>query len=380
MGIFVTGGINLDIKAASSGSFQRGTSNPGTIWKTVGGVGRNIAHSLALLGMEVSLCSAVGDDSAGREILDFTASAGVDIRPVFRLRDSTTGTYLAIQDGQGVLIGAVSDMDAMTSLTPDILEKWSPELKKASCLVADTNLPIETLRRLADTSDQWNIPLLIEPVSIEKIGRIHYPDLTTAWITPNADELQALWSIPPRDWRSFESHLSSLIPDSTSPYRRPREAMTVDPSQLTRLLSHARPSEALGTSGILVTMGSLGVLLLSSEAVGKNPSPQQSRPDQHFQAVRDRGQNPSPLQARLFPALPAKVRDPNGAGDAFVAGFLDALYSDTLRLSVEQAIWYGQATAVLTLESEHTVNPNLSREAVLQRLALHNPYMPGGTQ
>ena len=60
----VIGGLNADIWGRPSGPIILRDSNPGSVTLTPGGVGRNIAHDLCLLGLDVSLVSAVGDESA----------------------------------------------------------------------------------------------------------------------------------------------------------------------------------------------------------------------------------------------------------------------------------------------------------------------------
>ena len=50
MRICVIGGANADIIATSFSAFVPNDSNPGAVRLTAGGVGRNIAHNLALLG------------------------------------------------------------------------------------------------------------------------------------------------------------------------------------------------------------------------------------------------------------------------------------------------------------------------------------------
>lgn len=398
MGIFIIGGTNLDIKASSAGQFRYGTSNPGTIWKSVGGVGRNIAHSLALLGSSVAFCSAVGEDDAGREILEETSVAGVDIRPVIRSRSRATGTYLAIQDGTGELIGAVSDMRIMSSVTPEVLDNRRAEIRDASCLAADTNLPGETLLRLSELAGEHGIPLLIEPVSVEKAARLRHPGLAMEWITPNADELQTLWSIPPEVWKTFSTYLvglsredfpgqkdsfatevafsreASLDPghnpfSETAPVSR-QYGIPLNEEAVSTLLSNVSWEDSPRVEGLLVTLGRRGVLLLRR---GERPPEEEQ------------------WQGLLFPAPPVEVRDPNGAGDAFVAGFLHALYGDTgyepeggtssepaprrtIR-EIGRAIAYGQACAALTLESEQTTAPDLSEEKVLKRLSANTDFV-----
>ena len=48
--IAVVGGVNIDIGGRSDAPLVAGDSNPGRIRSSLGGVGRNIAHNLALLG------------------------------------------------------------------------------------------------------------------------------------------------------------------------------------------------------------------------------------------------------------------------------------------------------------------------------------------
>ncbi len=51
--IVVAGGVNVDIGAQSFQKLRTKDSNPGHVHMSLGGVGRNIAHDLRLLGAEV---------------------------------------------------------------------------------------------------------------------------------------------------------------------------------------------------------------------------------------------------------------------------------------------------------------------------------------
>lgn len=67
--IITIGSANIDIAGYSYASLNYADSNPGKIKFTPGGVGRNIAHNLALLGKNSWLMSAVGDDFYGQSLL-----------------------------------------------------------------------------------------------------------------------------------------------------------------------------------------------------------------------------------------------------------------------------------------------------------------------
>ncbi len=70
------GAINMDIRGVADVQFGEPSSHPGAIQCAAGGVARNIAHNLALLGRDVHLISAVGSDFYGETLLEQTRLAG----------------------------------------------------------------------------------------------------------------------------------------------------------------------------------------------------------------------------------------------------------------------------------------------------------------
>ena len=67
--IVIIGSANIDVAGYSHHPLNYADSNPGKIKFTPGGVGRNIAHNLALLGKNAWLLSAVGGDFYGQSLL-----------------------------------------------------------------------------------------------------------------------------------------------------------------------------------------------------------------------------------------------------------------------------------------------------------------------
>jgi pseudouridine kinase len=188
--VVVVGGCNFDIKAKGRGANTLGTSNPGRVTTSPGGVARNIAHNLAVLGHDVALISMVADDVFGAAALKATELAGVDISRVGRAA-WRTGTYVAMLDPIGELVTAINDMDAISELTPAVVMRHARVFEEAKLVVADCNLPIETLMVMADWCRQ---KFIIETVSIPKSeklsallshGHIHLA-------TPNFDQVEAM--------------------------------------------------------------------------------------------------------------------------------------------------------------------------------------------
>ena len=75
----VFGGINMDIWGRPAGALVPKDSNPGTVSLRPGGVGRNIAHDLRLLGLEVSLVAAIGGDIYATAISESCLALGIDL-------------------------------------------------------------------------------------------------------------------------------------------------------------------------------------------------------------------------------------------------------------------------------------------------------------
>jgi pseudouridine kinase len=63
--ISIIGGANMDMSATLNGAFIAADSNPGHIEVGYGGVARNIAHNLALLGARTQLLTIFGGDLFG---------------------------------------------------------------------------------------------------------------------------------------------------------------------------------------------------------------------------------------------------------------------------------------------------------------------------
>ncbi len=189
--VIVIGGANVDIKGRSSGSFIGGTSNPGEVTLTAGGVARNIAENLARLGVETELVTVLGDDANGHIVRDACSRAGVGLSFAITCKHPT-GTYLVVLSKQGELISAISDMSAIESLKPAQLEAVAHWLGQADMIAADCNISADCLTWLAEYCAKYRKRLLIEPVSVtksQKLLRLKHPVFA---ITPNSQQLASL--------------------------------------------------------------------------------------------------------------------------------------------------------------------------------------------
>ena len=77
--VTVVGGVNMDIGGWPSEVPVGHDSNPGVVRMSLGGVGRNIAHNMSLLGLDVRMVTAFGDDLYAQKIAASCGELGIDV-------------------------------------------------------------------------------------------------------------------------------------------------------------------------------------------------------------------------------------------------------------------------------------------------------------
>ena len=197
--IAVVGGVNIDVGGRSFSPLVSGDSNPGVIRSSLGGVGRNIAHNLALLGVPVKLVTALGDDDGARRIRESCRVLGIDLLAC-TAPDAATGSYLFLCAPDGDMAMAVSDMEVFARLTPEWLEGVLPVLNNAALVVLDANLPAEALDFLAR---RCTAPIFADPVSAAKATRMRGALGSIHTLKPNRIEAAALSGVPITDEESL---------------------------------------------------------------------------------------------------------------------------------------------------------------------------------
>ena len=167
--ISVIGGANVDLSATLNDAFIAADSNPGHIEVGYGGVARNIAHNLALLGARTQLLTIFGGDLFGGLLHDYCKQQGIDVRLSERELELRSGIYLCINNHGGEMIAAVADTEAIRAITPEWLAKKSGDINQSDFIVADTNITEDSIRWLMENV---TAPLFIDGVSSTKAHRV----------------------------------------------------------------------------------------------------------------------------------------------------------------------------------------------------------------
>ena len=296
----VVGGVNVDIGGRSHAPLIAADSNPGTVSVSLGGVGRNIAHNVSLLGADVRLLAAYGDDLHGQQVESSCAGLGIDLSHGLKVSGGTTSTYLYLTDEQGEMALAVSDMSICEKITPEYLAEKSTVLDNARVVVADTNIPAESLRWLAENCAA---PLFIDPVSTTKAEKIRDILGKVHTLKPNKLEAELLSGIPIRNKADLEKAAEKLL--------------------------------STGLQRLFISLGGDGAL-----------------------AADETG-------CYWLKTIPGNMVNTTGCGDAFMAALV---WSYLEGLSLEDSARAGLAAGSIAMESEQTINPNMSAEALKERL------------
>ncbi|CAM6382418.1 MULTISPECIES: pseudouridine kinase [Citrobacter] len=191
--IITIGSANMDVAGYSHASLNYADSNPGKIKFTPGGVGRNIAHNLALLGKHSWLMTAVGEDFYGRSLLAQTNQSGVHVDKCLIVPGENTSSYLSLLDNTGEMLVAINDMSITDHISAAFLAQHRDFIHGAKVIVADCNISEDALAWLLDNAG--GVPVFVDPVSAWKCVKIRDRLSRIHTLKPNRLEAETLSGI-----------------------------------------------------------------------------------------------------------------------------------------------------------------------------------------
>lgn len=205
--IAVVGGCNIDISATSYTFLIEEDSNPGYVKTTLGGVGRNIAENLLLLGYPVSMITPLSRDSFLSQIQSHSVKIGLDLSHCFYFDDVPNSVYLCINHPNGDIALAVSCMEICEKLTPDVIASQMDFLNSCPCVVLDANLRADTLAYIAD---HCHSALCADAVSVKKADRLRPILHRLSFLKVNRAEAEVLVGFPVDDMESVSKASAQL--------------------------------------------------------------------------------------------------------------------------------------------------------------------------
>jgi ribokinase len=260
--IVVVGSLNVDLVLHADHFVAPGETMHGTSFNIVsGGKGANQAAASARLGYPTQMFGRVGKDGFAPRLHADLKAAGIDISNVETVIGSTgTALITTITSGENSIVIVPG---ANGTITPLDIDTWWPAIRQAGIVLAQLEIPLESVEHLAERCASEKIPLMLDPAPAQKLS----PQLLRAvtWLTPNESEVLALSG---------------------------RNIATADEPVLRDVAEHFL---AAGVTGVILKLGSRGAYLATST-----------------------------LQQWIQPHIVSTV-DTTAAGDAFNGAFASAL-------------------------------------------------------
>ncbi|RUP43731.1 hypothetical protein BC936DRAFT_136804 [Jimgerdemannia flammicorona] len=343
--LMIIGGIVFDTTATISSkapslsptSFLN-TSSPGTVRKSIGGVGRNLVETVWRLGVPVVFVSALGNDPETQELLRKNMRRmDLDMTDIERIQTGVNAIYNAVHDPTGQLLVAVADMNVFDQMDPHKVESKIRK-HRPSIVAFDGNMSPNVMRTIALLCQELDIPAFFEPTSVPKSLKLFmYSEVILAgsvrYASPNEYELEAM---------SIEA-AKQLSSDRNVP-EMDRDLVNWDelPSYIHRFVPHAFHLVNY-IPNLFVKLGEQGSLLV------RKPAETISAPKyQYFK--------PEPLETK-------NILSVTGAGDSFVGTVLANLHTHRPSMSddavLNRIVCNAQRAAILTLKSDKAVSPNI---------------------
>jgi len=291
--IVTIGTIYVDIKGYPTGNFIPAGRNVGNIKYFHGGVARNIAEDVTMLGENSVLVGLTDNSSAGTAVLKHLQEINVNVDYV-KATENGMGSWMAIFDNDGDVCANISKRPELLPIC-DILDTHGDKIfQNADGVLLEIDIDEEIVDRTIKLSKKYNLPVyaVISNMTIAK-ERLKYIQKTACFIC-NKLEAEIF----------FDKQTSALTPN---------RMLDLLKQELTRLHLHS----------MVITMGSDGAVYANTRG-----------------------------ESGICPALSVRVTDTTGAGDSFFAGTTVGLIRG---LSLAEACELGAKAAASVITTEENV-------------------------
>ena len=299
MDMVVVGVVFLDIKGFPFFKYDAVGTNLGSVLMTHGGVARNVAENMANMGAEVEFVTMLDDDALGHEARARLRGAGVKLTHAVSTPDKGMGMWLAVFNEKGDLAGSVSRMPDAAPIERLFDEKGEEIIRNCRGITLEIDLSERVSERVFELAKRFDKPVYAIVANMSVILR--RPDLMSQTACVILNEIEA--------GRLFGRELRALSPE-----------------EMLEAVSEAAP--AMGIRSIVVTMGERGAVYLDAE---------------------------NDLRG-VCPAVPCRVVDTTGAGDAFFSAVVESLARG---MRLDEAVTCGARLASMTVSTSESTCPRV---------------------
>ena len=185
--IVIVGSINMDLVSSVERAPGPGETVVGRDFHLhSGGKGANQAVAVARLGYPAVLLGKIGDDLFGSQLLETLKGYGVNTDEIETITGSSgTASIVVNRKGENSIIVTPA---ANLSVTPEYIESKLHVLRQAGMILAQLEIPLETVHRLAHICEELSIPLMLDPAPAQRLDAVTLSRIN--WFTPNQTEAQ----------------------------------------------------------------------------------------------------------------------------------------------------------------------------------------------
>ena len=259
--VLVVGSLNMDLVMRTPRLPEGGETLTGHEFSTLpGGKGANQAVACARLGARVAMIGRVGRDAFGQTLRNALAADGIDICGVQETAAVGTGVAMILVEdiGQNRIVLAPGANGALACAD---IEARADELRQASMLVVQLEVPLPVVCRAIEIAHAAGVPVLLNPGPAQPLSESLWPQID--YLAPNESEAALL---------------SGIAVDGVA-----------------SAFAAARVLHQRGAGCVLLTLGAKGVIVV----------------DAHGE--------------RHYPAHAVRAVDTTAAGDTFIGGLVAGL-------------------------------------------------------
>ncbi len=185
--IVVVGSINMDLVSAAPRIPIAGETLLGSGFHMhPGGKGANQAVAIARLGYPVEMIGMVGADLFGEQLRLHLQSVGVGVAGVETVKGPTGIAAITVaSSGENCIVVTPG---ANAAVSPEYVEQHRSLIRSAGMVLAQLEIPVESVERLAEICAETDVPLMLDPAPARALSSRLLQRVR--WITPNETEAE----------------------------------------------------------------------------------------------------------------------------------------------------------------------------------------------
>lgn len=267
--VTVIGSINLDRTIRVKAMARPGeTIHASEVFSAGGGKGANQAVAAKRSGAKTNFIGAVGNDDAGKTMLELLSYEDIDLSGIAKLEKVATGQAYIVVDEKGEN-SIVIHAGANGKITPEHVQKHADLIEKSDFVIAQFESDLASTITAFKLAREAGVTTILNPAPAMKVVPKELLE-TTDLIIPNETETEVLTGIEVTDEKSMEQAAARL--------------------------------HALGIKAVIITIGSKGA----------------------FYSIAG--------QTGIVPAYKVKAVDTTAAGDTFIGALSTVLAKDLSNL------------------------------------------------